>query len=103
MDIGLNLTKMGLRIAFLEIPDKGKVRQLRMDAMKKIAEGRSNKADKDKWIQSIDCFTEAIDYCFELKDMFPSGLEVKYRILNITFGIITLISLLLVIYAIYFK
>jgi len=69
--------------------------------MKNIAEGRSNKADKDKWMQSIENFKVAIDCCFELKDMFPSAVEVKYRILNIVFGIITTISLLIAIYAIY--
>lgn len=94
----INTPSLALRIAFLEIPDKGKVRKLRMDAMKKIAEGRSNKADKDKWIQSIECFTTAIDYCFELKDMFPSDKEVKYRVLNIAFGVITVVSLLIAIF-----
>lgn len=99
----INTPSFALRIAFLEVPDKGKVRKLRMDAMKKIAEGRSNKADKDKWIQSIESFMTAIDYCFELKDMFPSGTEVKYRLLNISFGIITVISLVIAIYAVFYK
>lgn len=90
---------LAFRAAFLEVPDKGKVRELRMDAMKKIATGRSNKADKDKWESSIGDFKSAIENCFELKDMFPSNIEVKYRILTILFGLITTISLL---YA-YFK
>lgn len=95
----IRIPSLAFRVAFLEVPDKGKVRNLRMDAMEKIAKGRSNKADKDKWESSIEDFKSAIENCFELKDMFPSNIEVKYRMLTIMFGLISVISL---IYA-YFK
>lgn len=67
--------------AFLEIPDNNMVRELRMNAMKKIVEGRSAKAKRDEWTQAVDNFMEAIDYCFELQDMFPSRRDAIYRII----------------------
>lgn len=90
----IKMPSLAFRAAFLEVPDKDKVRKLRMDAMEKIAKGRSNKADKDKWESSIEDFKSAIENCFELKDMFPSNVEVKFRILNISFGLITIVSLI---------
>ena len=90
----IRVPSLALRLSLLEVPDKGKVRELRMEAMNKISEGRSNKADKDNWVKSIEDFKTAIDNCFELKDMFPSNIEVKYRLMNLSFGVITLISLI---------
>ncbi|TFH46969.1 MAG: hypothetical protein E4G94_01225 [ANME-2 cluster archaeon] len=90
----IRIPSLAFRVAFLDVPEKGKVRELRMNAMKKIANGRSNKADKNKWENSIEDFKSAIENCFELKDMFPSNVEVKYRILNILFGTVTIIALI---------
>lgn len=58
----IRIPSLAFRVAFLEVPEKGKVRELRMDAMKKIAKGRSNKADKDKWENSIEDFRKAKMY-----------------------------------------
>lgn len=99
----INTPSLALKVACLEVPDKGKVRDLRMNAMKNIVEGRSNKADKDKWVLSIRNFTTTIDSCYKLQDMFPSSAEVKYRLFNIAFGIITILSLLIAIYAYFYK
>lgn len=90
----IRIPSLAFRVAFLDVPEKGKVRELRMNAMKKIANGRSNKADKNKWENSIEDFKSAIENCFELKDMFPSNIEVKYRLLNILFGTVTIIALI---------
>ena len=90
----MRMPSLAFRAAFLEVPDKGKVRELRMNAMRKIAKGRSNKADKDKWQSSIEDFKIAIENCSELKNIFPSSIEVKYRIMNLSFGLITVISLI---------
>ena len=83
-----------LRSLFLEVPDKGRVRELRMNAMEKIAAGRSHKADKDIWMDSIAEFKSAIESCFELQDMYPHKAEVRLRQFNIACGIITVLSLI---------
>ncbi|MCJ7445757.1 MAG: hypothetical protein MUO26_14760 [Methanotrichaceae archaeon] len=91
------------KLAFLEVPDNNRIRELRMNAMRKIADGRMHKSDRNTWIQSIHEFTEAIEYCFELKDMIPSKKDAKFRILGLVFGIITTLSLILNAYLIYKK
>jgi hypothetical protein len=90
------------KLLFLEVPDKSKVRKLRMETMKQIAEGRLQKSDKDKWMDSINNFKTAIELCFELQDIYPTKNEIKYRIFNISCGIVTIISLLIAIYALFF-
>jgi hypothetical protein len=66
--------------------------------MRKIADGRKHKSDRNAWIQSIQDFSQAIDYCFELKDMIPSKKDANYRIILLALGIIGAVSVILNIY-----
>jgi tetratricopeptide (TPR) repeat protein len=86
------------KLAFLEVPDKGKVRDLRMKAMRKIKEGRIHKSNRNDWTMAIEDFTQAIDLCIELGDMFPSESDAKYRVILLILGIIGAASVILNIY-----
>jgi hypothetical protein len=83
------------KLAFLDVPDIGKVRELRMNAMRKIADGRKHKSSRDTWAEAIEDYSEAIEYCFELRDMFPSTKDAKYRVFGLVGIIIGILSLAL--------
>lgn len=91
----IRVPNWGFRFALVDIPDRGRVRELRMNAMKHIAEGRIHKSNKGEWLQAIEDFKSAIDCCAELKNMFPSKVETRYRILTVASVILTLIGFVL--------
>lgn len=83
------------KILLHEVPDKGQIRDLRMKAMEKIANGRSHKSDKGKWKNSIEDFKDAIDASNEIIDKLPNKAEFRFRLLTIVGLIITIASPLL--------
>lgn len=78
------------KVLLLEVPDKGRVRDLRMRAMEKIANGRSHKSDKGKWEESIKDFKDAIDASFKIIDMNPTKNQVRFQIFVIICGLVTI-------------
>jgi tetratricopeptide (TPR) repeat protein len=82
------------KVLLLEVPDKGQVRGLRMNAMEKIARGRSHKSDKGKWLDSIKDFKEAIDDSFKIIDMNPTKAQVRFQLFVIICGLVTISSLI---------
>lgn len=83
------------KILFLEVPDKGQVRDLRMKAMEKIADGRSHKSDKGKWTNSIEDFKDAIAASNEIIDKLPTKVKFRFQLLTVVAVIITITSPLL--------
>ena len=83
------------KILFLEVPDKGHVRDLRMKAMEKIASGRSQKSNKGKWKNAIKDFEDAIDASIEITNTNPTKVEFRFQLLTIVAIIITIASPLL--------
>ena len=82
------------KVLFLEVPEKGRVRTLRMTAMKKIADGRSHKSDKGRWKESIKDFMESIDASLEIIDMNPTKNQIRFQLFIIACGAATLLALL---------
>lgn len=99
----IRIPSLALRLSFLEVPDKNKVRELRMLAMKKIADGRAHKSDKDKWMESIKDFKTTIETCFELQDMYPTKVQVRYNLFIVFCGVITIASFLLFLLVAFYK
>lgn len=91
------------KILLYEVPDKGQIRDLRMKAMEKIANGRSHKSDKGKWKNSIEDFKDAIDASNEIINKLPDKAEFRFRLLTIVGLIITIASPLLSILYILFR
>lgn len=85
------------KVLLLDLPDKERIRDLRMTAMEKIASGRSHKSDKSQWITSLKDFETAIDSCFEIIDMCPSKNQIRFQAFSIVCGIITIVSLVVAI------
>lgn len=90
------------KVLLLEVPDKGRVRDLRMQAMEKIANGRSHKSDKGKWKESIKDFEDAVDASFKIIDMNPTKNRVRFQIFVIICGLVTIFSLAFAIWAFFF-
>lgn len=90
------------KVLLLEVPDKGKVRELRMDAMEKIARGRSHKSDKGKWTESIKDFKDAIDSSFKIIDMNPTKVQVRFQVFVVFCGLVTLFSSAFAFWCFYF-
>ena len=90
------------KILLLEVPDKGRIRDLRMLAMEKIANGRSHKSDKGKWKESIKDFKDAVDASFKIIDMNPTKNQVRFQIFVIICGLVTIFSLAFAILTFFF-
>jgi hypothetical protein len=91
----IRVPNWGFRLALVDIPDRGRVRELRMDAMKHIADGRIHKSNKGEWLQALEDFKSAIDCCAELKNIFPTKVETNYRILTVISVILTAVGFVL--------
>lgn len=91
------------KLAFIEVPDKQEVRELKHKIMEKIICGRSHKSNPELWMHSIKEFKDAIELSFELIDKFPTKAETRFRIFTVVCGIITILSLLITLYVLYFR
>ena len=58
---------MGLKVAFVEIPEKEKLRELKRRAFTKLNEGRCLKSDKGTWVDAMECFREVINTRFDYR------------------------------------
>lgn len=83
------------KILLLEVPDKGQIRDLRMKAMEKIANGRLHKSDKGKWKEAIKDFKDAVDASNGIIDNLPTKAKFRFHLLTIVAVIITIASPLL--------
>lgn len=90
------------KLCFLSVPDNGKIRQLREQALCKIEAGRLHKSKKETWEESIKEFKDAIKCCKELKELFPNQNDIRFRVFGLVVGLVTIFSVLLNIYQ-YFK
>lgn len=52
--------------------------------------GREKKSRKDKWIEAIFDYKQAIEKTDELYEMCPTRVEYHYRLFMVTVGIATL-------------
>jgi hypothetical protein len=99
----LNTPSIALKITCLDIPNQKKIRQLKRKAMNKIAEGRTHKADKKTWTAAIDSFRESIELSNEIEDSFPEKTAIRWRLIILAFGTVTILSLIFGIYGIFFS
>ncbi len=89
----LEIPSIGLKMAFVEISESKKLRELRRKAIVKLNEGRCLKSDKGSWIDAMQYFRDVIETSFNIIDMYPPKAEIRFRIVQIFSFVITVISL----------
>jgi hypothetical protein len=94
----LEIPPFALKLAFVEIPENEKLRELKRRAFTKLNEGRCKKSDKGLWIDAMQCFYDVIEASFDIIDMYPSKAEIRIRIVQVLSFIITVVSLGIAVY-----
>ena len=96
----LEIPSIGLKMAFFEISESKKLRELRRKAIVKLNEGRCLKSDKCSWIDAMQCFRDVIETSFNIIDMYPPKAEIRFRIIQMLSFVITAVSLGIALYSV---
>ena len=96
----LEIPSIGLKMAFVEISESKKLRELKRKAIVKLNEGRCLKSDKGSWIDAMHCFRDVIETSFSIIDIYPPKAEIRFGIVQIFSFVITAVSLGVALYSI---